>query len=113
MRRGKPERSYKRIWRFKQALYPNRTPSPRGSEERDSNPPTPFKQRYASYKSFDPSQPFAHYAGTSHMGFHSQLGGDFGQQGLSSTAPPPPPPEQPRKSNRCSLCRKSGRLDRL
>jgi hypothetical protein len=28
----------------KQALYPNRTHSPPGSEERESNPPTPFKQ---------------------------------------------------------------------
>jgi hypothetical protein len=82
----------------KQALYPNRTPSPPGSEERESNPPTPFEQRYASYESFDPSQPFAPYASTSHMGFHSQLGGDVGQQGPSSAAPPPPPPEQPRPS---------------
>jgi hypothetical protein len=27
----------------KKALYPNRTPSPLGSEERESNPPTPFE----------------------------------------------------------------------
>jgi hypothetical protein len=27
----------------KQALYPNRTPSPLGSEEKESNPPTPFE----------------------------------------------------------------------
>jgi hypothetical protein len=79
----------------KQALYPNKTHSPPGSEERESNPHTPFEQRYASYESFDPSQPFAHYAGTSHMGFHSQLGGDFRQQSPSSSAPPP---EQPRHS---------------
>jgi hypothetical protein len=77
----------------KQALYPNRTPSPPGSEDRESGPPTPFEQRYARYESFDPSHPFAHFAGTSHMGFHSQLGGDFGQQAPSSTAPPPPPLE--------------------
>jgi hypothetical protein len=33
------------------------------------------------------------------MGFDSQLGGDFGQQGPSFEAPhPPPPPEQPRPS---------------
>jgi hypothetical protein len=38
---------------------------------------------------------FASYVGTSLMGFHSQLGGDFGQQGTSSA---PPPPEQPRPS---------------
>jgi hypothetical protein len=54
----------------KQALYPSRTPSPPGSEERESNPPTPFEQCYASYESLDPSQPFNPYAGTSHMGFH-------------------------------------------
>jgi hypothetical protein len=79
----------------KLALYPNRTPSPSSSEERESNPPTPFEQRYASYESFDPSQLFAPYASTSHMGFASQLGGDVGQQGPSSVAPPP---EQPRPS---------------
>jgi hypothetical protein len=33
-----------------------------GSMERDSNPPTPFEQRYANYENFDPSQPFAPYA---------------------------------------------------
>jgi hypothetical protein len=33
------------------------------------------------------------------MGFGSQLGGDFGQQGPTFDAPPPPPPpEQPRPS---------------
>jgi hypothetical protein len=79
----------------KQALYPNRTPSPPGSEERESNPPTPFEQRYGSYESFDLSQPFAPYASTSHMGSASQLGGGVGQQGPSSAAPPP---EQPRPS---------------
>jgi hypothetical protein len=42
----------------KQALYPNMTPSPPGSEERESNHPTSFEQRYASYESFDPSKPF-------------------------------------------------------
>jgi hypothetical protein len=82
----------------KQVLYPNRTPAPLGFKERESNPPTPFEQCYASYESFDPSQPFAPYAGTSHMGFHSQLGGDYGQQGPSSAASPPPPLEQPRPS---------------
>jgi hypothetical protein len=46
----------------KQALYPNRTPSPPGSKERGSNPPTTFEQRYASYENFDPSQSFAPYA---------------------------------------------------
>jgi hypothetical protein len=31
------------------------------------------------------------------MGFDSQLGGDFGQQGpIFDAPPPPPPPEQPR-----------------
>jgi hypothetical protein len=39
----------------KQALYPNMTPSPPSSEERESNPPTTFEQHYASYESFDPS----------------------------------------------------------
>jgi hypothetical protein len=83
----------------KQALYPNRTPSPPGSEERESNPPTPFEQCYARYENFDLSQPFAPYASTSHMGRGSQLGGAFGQQGPSFAAPPPPPPpEQPKPS---------------
>jgi hypothetical protein len=55
----------------KKALYPNKTPSPLGSEERESNPPT--------YDNFDPSQPFAPYA----------------SQALDA---PPPPPEQSRPS---------------
>jgi hypothetical protein len=75
-------------------LYPNMTPSPSGFEERESNPPTPFEQRYANYENFDPSHPFAPCA-TSHMGFDSQFGGDFGQQGPSFDAPPL---EQPRPS---------------
>jgi hypothetical protein len=84
---------------IKKVLYPNKTPSPPRSEERESNPPTPFEQRYANYENFDPSHPFAPYASTSHMGFDSQLGGDFGQQGSTFDAPPPPPPpEQPRPS---------------
>jgi hypothetical protein len=83
----------------KKALYLNKTPSPPGSEERESNPPTPFEQRYANYQNFDPSHPFALYASTYHMGFDSQLGGDFGQQSPTIDAPPlPPPPEQPRPS---------------
>jgi AraC-like DNA-binding protein len=83
----------------KKALYPNKTPSPLGSEERESNPPTPFEQRYTNYENFDPSHPFTPYASTSLMGFDSQLGGDFGQQGPTFDAPPPPPPpEQPRPS---------------
>jgi hypothetical protein len=65
----------------KKALYPNETPPP-GSEERESNPPTPFEQRYASYESFDPSQPFAPYA----------------SQAIDAPPPPPPPPEQRRPS---------------
>jgi hypothetical protein len=64
----------------KKALYPNKTPSPLGSEERESNPPTPFEQRYTNYENFDPSQPFSPYV--------SQ----------AFDAPPPPPPEQPRPS---------------
>jgi hypothetical protein len=84
----------------KQALYPNRTPSPPGSEERESNPPTPFEQRYAGHENVDPSQSFGPYASSSHMGFDSQLGGVFGQHAPSFTAPPPPPPplEQPTTS---------------
>jgi hypothetical protein len=83
----------------KKALYPNKTPSLSGSEERESNPPTPFEQRYANYENFDLSHPFAPYASTSLMGFDSQFGGDFGQQGPTFDAPPPPPPpEQPRPS---------------
>jgi hypothetical protein len=82
----------------KQAFYPNRTPSPLGSEERESNPPTPFEQRYVGYERFNPSQPFAPYASTSHMGFASQPGGDFRQQGPSSVASPQPIPKQPRPS---------------
>jgi hypothetical protein len=60
-------------------LYPNKTPSTPGSEERESNPPTPFEQRYASYENFDPSQPFAEYA-------------------CQAFDAPPPLPEQPRPS---------------
>jgi hypothetical protein len=82
----------------KKALYPNKTPSPLGSEERESKPPTPFEQRYANYENFDPSHPFAPYASTSHMRFDSQLIDDFGQQGPTFDAPPPPPLEQPRPS---------------
>jgi hypothetical protein len=63
----------------KSALYLNMTPSPLGSEKRESNPPTPFEQRYTIYENFDLSHPFAPYASTSHMGFDSQLGGDFEQ----------------------------------
>jgi hypothetical protein len=57
----------------KKTLYPNKTPSPSVSEERESNPPTPFKQRYANYENFDPSHPFAPYASTSHMGLTLSL----------------------------------------
>jgi hypothetical protein len=73
----------------KKALYPNKSPSHLGSEERESNPPTLFEQRYANYENFDPLHPFALYASTSHMGFDSQLGGDFGQQCHTFDAPPP------------------------
>jgi hypothetical protein len=83
----------------KKALYPNKTPSPSGSEERESNPPTPFEQRYANYENFDLSHPFASYDSTSHMGFDSQLGGDFGQQGPTFDAPPPPPPPEQSRPN--------------
>jgi hypothetical protein len=83
----------------KKALYSNKTPSPLGSEERESNPTTLFEQRYANYENFDLLHPFAPYASTSHMGFDSQLGDDFGQQGPTfDVPPPPPPPEQPRPS---------------
>jgi hypothetical protein len=83
----------------KKALYPNKTHSPSGSEERWSNPPTPFEQIYANYENFDPSHPFAPYVSTSHMGFDYQLGGDFGQRGHTFNAPPPPPPlKQPKPS---------------
>jgi hypothetical protein len=80
----------------KKALYLNKTHSAPGSEERESNPPTPFEQRYANYENFDLSHPFAPYASTSHMGFDSQLDGDFSQQGPTIDAPPPP--EQPKPS---------------
>jgi hypothetical protein len=83
----------------KKTLYPNKTPSPLGSKEGESNPPASFEQRYANYENFDLSHPFASYASTSHIGFDTQLGGDFGQQGPTFDAPPPPPPpEQPRSS---------------
>jgi hypothetical protein len=83
----------------KKALYLNKTPSPPSSEERESNPSTLFEQRYTNYENFNPSHPFAPYASTSHMGFDSQLGGDFDQQGPTFDAHyPPPPPEQPRPS---------------
>jgi hypothetical protein len=93
----KAHKLQKDMKKVNKALYPNKTPPP-GSKERESNPLTPFEQHYASYEIFDPSQSFAHYAGTSHMRFHSQLSGDFGQQGPSFAAPPPPPPEQLRPS---------------
>jgi hypothetical protein len=83
----------------KKALYPNKTPSPPGSEERESNPPTPFEQRSASYENFDPSQPFAPYASASHMEFDSQPGGAFGQQAPSFAAPPPLSPKEPPRSS--------------
>jgi hypothetical protein len=57
----------KDIKEVKKALYPNKTPSPPDSEERESNPPTPFEQRYVNYENFDPSHLFAPYASTSHM----------------------------------------------
>jgi hypothetical protein len=79
----------------KKALYPNKTPSPLCPGERESNPRTLFEQRYAKYENFDPSHPFAPYASIYHMGFNSQLGGDFGQQGPTFDGPPP---EQPRPS---------------
>jgi hypothetical protein len=63
----------------KKALYPNKTPSLLGFEERESNPAIPFEKRYVNYENFDLSHPFAPYASTSHMGFDSQLGDDFGQ----------------------------------
>jgi hypothetical protein len=65
----------------KKALYPNKTPSPLGSEERENNPPTLFEQRYVNYENFDPSQPFAPYA----------------SQGFDT--PPPLPPEHGRANN--------------
>jgi hypothetical protein len=64
----------------KKALYPNKTPSPPSSEERERNLSTPFEQIYANYENFDPSQHFAPYA--------SQ----------AFDALPPPPPEQSRPS---------------
>jgi hypothetical protein len=79
--------------------YPNRTPSPLGSEEKEYNPPTPFEQRYTSYENFDPTHHFAPYSSTSHMGFDSQLGGDFGQQDPSFEAPPPPELQRPSMAN--------------
>jgi hypothetical protein len=79
----------------KKALYPNKTPSPLSFEKKEINPPTPFEQRYANYENSDPSHPFAPHTSTSHMGFDSQLVGDFGQQGPTFDAPPP---EQPRPS---------------
>jgi hypothetical protein len=85
----------KDIKEVKKVLYPNKTPSPPGSEERESNPPTPFEQRYANYENFDPSYPLASYASTSHMRFDSQLGDDFGQLGTTFDAPYP---EQSRPS---------------
>jgi hypothetical protein len=38
----------------KKALYPNKSPPTSGSEERESNPPTLFEQRYVNYENFDP-----------------------------------------------------------
>jgi hypothetical protein len=69
----------KDIKEVKKALYPNKTPSPLDSKERESNPPTLFEQRYTNYENFDPSHLFAPYASTSHMRFDSQLENNFGQ----------------------------------
>jgi hypothetical protein len=95
--RNSRKKLQKEMKEVRKAIYHNKTPSPLGTEERESNPPTPFEQRYASYKHFDPSHPFAPYTSTTQMGFDSQLGGNFGQQGHSFDAPPPPL-EQPRPS---------------
>jgi hypothetical protein len=57
-----PKKLQKEMKEVKKALYPNKTPSPPGSKERESNPPTQFEQRYANYENFDPSQPFAPFA---------------------------------------------------
>jgi hypothetical protein len=62
--RKAPKKLQNDIKEVKKALYPNKTPSPLGSEERESNPPTPFEQRYANYENFDSSHPFAPYAST-------------------------------------------------
>jgi hypothetical protein len=95
----------KDIKEVKKALYPNKTPSPPGSEERESNPPTSFEQRYANYEKFDPSHPFAPYASTSHMRFDSQLGDNFGYQGPTFDAPPlsyPIPRKRERSLHTCA-----------
>jgi hypothetical protein len=63
----------KDMTQVKSSLYPNRTPSPLGPEKRESNPPTPFEQRYANYENFNPSYPFAPYASTFHMGLTLSL----------------------------------------
>jgi hypothetical protein len=55
---GQPSKRHEEV---KKALYPNKTPP--GFEERESNTPTPFEQRYAKYENFDPSHPFAPYVG--------------------------------------------------
>jgi hypothetical protein len=92
MRLHEERKSHKKLQKdmkeLKKVLYPNKTPSPPGSDERESNPPTPFEQ-----PSLNPT-PFAPYASTSHIGFDSQLGGDFDQQGHTFDAPPPPPPPE-------------------
>jgi hypothetical protein len=43
MRREKPKKLQKDMKEVNQALYPNMTLSPPSSEERESNPPTPFE----------------------------------------------------------------------
>jgi hypothetical protein len=75
--RNSHKKLQKEMKEVRKAIYHNNTPSPPGTEERESNPPTPFEQRYANYENFDPSQPFAHYASK------------------AFDAPPPAPPEQP------------------
>jgi hypothetical protein len=95
MRREKARKKLQKDMKeVKSAHYPNMTHSPPGSEERESNPPTLFEQRYANYENFDLSHPFAPYSSTAHMRFDSQFGGNFGQQGPSFDAPPPPPPPE-------------------
>jgi hypothetical protein len=82
----------------KKAIYPNKTPSPPGSDDRERNP-SPLRLS----KDMQDMKTLIHLTHLFPMQVPlkwslTQLGGDFGQQGHPFDAPPPPSPEQPRPS---------------
>jgi hypothetical protein len=101
----------RRVKILKSALCPEDPPSPAGSEERESNPPTPFEQRFERNQLEDPySQYYGSYNSDGQLGYASHVGqmefstsqfvgGNMGPQSNVFAAPPPfPPPDQHRPS---------------